>query len=172
MFHFFLSVLWILLPTFSRYRRFGSKVALFFWLAKTSKYKTNFKLSQLSKSLVACVRVCSDTFEKHQSSPVPIFQRNVGNFSTFQLWSLSISVAFLFSVCRQNYVLPLKLKKKRKNFPLSVFRKVIHICLSFVFRFQILSLLCVGTLASSLLFFQLQNVWLMSAVSFQRSNTP
>ena len=161
-----------LCPTFPRYRRVGSKVALFFWLAKTSKYKTNFKLSQLSKSLVACVRVCSDTFEKHQSSSVPIFQRNVGNFSTFQFWSLSISVAFLFSVCRQNYVLPLKLKKKRKNFPLSVFREVIHICLSFAFRCQIPSLLCVGTLASSLLFFQLQNVWLMSAVSFQRSYTP
>ena len=122
---------------------------------KFSKYKTIFKLSQFPSLLVACVRVCSDTFEKHQSSSVPIFQRNVGNFSTFQFWSLSISVAFLFSVCRQNYVLPLKLKKKRKNFPLSVFRKVIHICLSFVFRCQILSLICVGTLASSLLSFLL-----------------
>ena len=109
--------------TFPRYTRFGTKVALFFWLAKTSKYKTNFKLSQLSKSLVACVRVCSDTFEKHQSSSVPIFQRNVGNFSTFQFWSLSISVAFLFSVCRQNYVFPLKLKKKTKNFPPSASAK-------------------------------------------------
>ena len=88
------------------------------------------------------------------------------NFGRFQL-----SVAFLFSVCRQNCVFPLKFKKKkRKNFPLSVFRKVIHICLSFVFRFQILSLICVGSLASSLLTFHFQNVWLMSAVSFQRSN--
>ena len=85
---------------------------------KFSKYKTIFKLSQFPSLLVACVRVCSDTFEKHQSSSVPIFQRNVGNFSTFQFWSLSISVAFLFSVCRQNYVLPLKLKKKRKIFRL------------------------------------------------------
>ena len=105
---------------------------------KFSKYKTIFKLSQFPSLLVACVRVCSDTFEKHQSSSVPIFQRNVGNFSTFQFWSLSISVAFLFSVCLQNYVLPLKLKKKRKNFPLSVFREVIHICLSlFVVRVEI-----------------------------------
>ena len=126
----------------------------------------------MPKSRVTCVRVCSDTFAMHQSSSVPIFQRNVGNFSTFQFWSLSISVAFLFSVCRQNYVLPLKLKKKRKNFPLSVFREVIHICFSIAFQSQILRLICVGTLASSLLFFQLQNVWLMSAVSFQRSYTP
>ena len=74
------------------------------------------------------------------------------NFGRFQL-----SVAFLFSVCRQNCVFPLKFKKKkkRKNFPLSVFRKVIHICLSCVFRCQILSLICVGTLASSLLSFLL-----------------
>lgn len=152
--------------------RLGLKMRIFSVKHKFSKYKTIFKLSQFPSLLVACVRVCSDTFEKHQSSSVPIFQRNVGNFSTFQFWSLSISVAFLFSVCRQNYVLPLKLKKKRKNFPLSVFREVIHICLSFAFRCQIPSLLCVGTLASSLLFFQLQNVWLMSAVSFQRSYTP
>ena len=130
--------------TFPRYTRFGTKLALFFCLAKTSKYKTNFKLNQMPKSRVTCVMQRCDTSEKHQSSSVPIFQPNVSNFSTFQFWSLSISVAFLFSVCRQNYVLPLKLKKKRKNFPLSVFRKVIHICLSFVFRFQILSLLCVG----------------------------
>ena len=116
LFFSFSSFLGLYLLTFSRYTRFGTKLALFFWLAKTSKYKTNFKLSQLSKSLVACVRVCSDTFEKHQSSSVPIFQRNVGNFSTFQFWSLSISVAFLFSVCRQNYVLPLKLKKNEKIF--------------------------------------------------------
>jgi hypothetical protein len=70
--------------TFPRYTRFGPKVALFFGLAKTSKYKPIFSLNQLPKSLVACVRVCSDTFEKHESSSAPIFRSNVGNFSTFQ----------------------------------------------------------------------------------------
>ena len=102
--------------TFSRYTRFGTKLALFFCLAKTSKYKTNFKLNQMPKSRVTCVMQRCDTSEKHQSSSVPIFQPNVSNFSTFQFWSLSISVAFLFSVCRQNYVLPLKLKKNEKIF--------------------------------------------------------
>ena len=72
----------------------------------------------MPKSRVTCVMQRCDTSEKHQSSSVPIFQPNVSNFSTFQFWSLSISVAFLFSVCRQNYVLPLKLKKKRKIFRL------------------------------------------------------
>ena len=139
---------------------------------KFSKYKTIFKLSQFPSLLVACVRVCSDTFEKHQSSSVPIFQRNVGNFSTFQFWSLSIVGNFFVYCLSSELCFTIKTQKKRKNFPLSVFREVIHICLSFAFRCQIPSLLCVGTLASSLLFFQLQNVWLMSAVSFQRSYTP
>ncbi|CAM3053185.1 hypothetical protein FLSU104744_16535 [Flavobacterium succinicans] len=118
----------------------------------------------MPKSRVTCVIACSDTSEKHQSSSVPIFQSNVGNFSTFQfrsLFSFLFVVRIMFSIKTQ--------KKARKIFPLSVFRKVIHICFSSVFRFQILGLLCVGSLASSLLLFQLQNVWLMSAVSFQRS---
>lgn len=139
---------------------------------KFSKYKTIFKLSQFPSLLVACVRVCSDTFEKHQSSSVPIFQPNVSNFSTFQFWSLSIVGSFSVFCLSSELCFTIKTQKKRKNFPLSVFREVIHICLSFAFRCQIPSLLCVGTLASSLLFFQLQNVWLMSAVSFQRSYTP
>ena len=129
----------------------------------------------MPKSRVTCVMQRCDTSEKHQSSSVPIFQPNVSNFSTFQFWSLSIVGSFSVFCLSSELCFSIKIqkkKKKRKNFPLSVFRKVIHICLSFVFRFQILSLLCVGTLASSLLFFQLQNVWLMSAVSFQRSYTP
>ena len=132
--------------TFSRYTRFGTKLALFFCLAKTSKYKTNFKLNQMPKSRVTCVMQRCDTSEKHQSSSVPIFQPNVSNFSTFQFWSLSIVGSFSVFCLSSELCFSIKIqkKKKRKNFPLSVFRKVIHICLSFVFRFQILSLLCVG----------------------------
>ena len=128
----------------------------------------------MPKSRVTCVMQRCDTSEKHQSSSVPIFQPNVSNFSTFQFWSLSIVGCFSVFCLSSELCFSIKIqkKKKRKNFPLSVFRKVIHICLFFAFRCQILSLLCVGTLASSLLFFQLQNVWLMSAVSFQRSYTP
>ncbi len=120
----------------------------------------------MPKSVVVAVMQGCDTLAIHQSSSVSIFQSNVGNFSTF-----SILVTFPFSICCQNDVFPLKLKIKTKNFSASVFRKVIHICFSFAFRCQIPSLICVGPLAGSLLFFQLQNVWLMSVVSFQRSNT-
>ena len=84
--------------TFPRYTRFGTKLALFFCLAKTSKYKTNFKLNQMPKSRVTCVMQRCDTSEKHQSSSVPIFQPNVSNFSTFQFWSLSI-VGNFFVYC-------------------------------------------------------------------------
>ena len=125
----------------------------------------------MPKSRVTCVMQRCDTSEKHQSSSVPIFQPNVSNFSTFQFWSLSIVGSFSVFCLSSELCFSIKIqKKKRKNFPLSVFRKVIHICLSFVFRFQIQSLICVGSLASSLLTFHFQNVWLMSAVSFQRSN--
>ena len=120
----------------------------------------------MPKSRVTCVRVCSDTFAMHQSSSVPIFQPMSATFSRFNFGSFSV---FCLS---SELCFTIKTQKKRKNFPLSVFREVIYICLSFAFRCQIPSLLCVGTLASSLLFFQLQNVWLMSAVSFQRSYTP
>ena len=126
----------------------------------------------MPKSRVTCVMQRCDTSEKHQSSSVPIFQSNVSNFSTFQFWSLSIVGSFSVFCLSSELCFTIKTQKKRKNFPLSVFREVIHICLSFAFRCQIPSLLCVGTLASSLLFFQLQNIWLMSAVSFQRSYTP
>jgi len=40
---------------FSRYKQFGAKPALSFGFAKSSKYKTNFKLSLIPKLLVACV---------------------------------------------------------------------------------------------------------------------
>ena len=118
----------------------------------------------MPKSLVACVMQRCDTSEKHQSSSVPIFQSNVGNFSRFNFGNFSV-FCLLSELC-----FVIKTQKKTKNFPPSVFRKVIHICLSFEFRFQIQSLICVGSLASSLLTFHFQNVWLMSAVSFQRSN--
>ena len=109
----------------------------------------------MPKSRVTCVMQRSDTFEKHQSSSVPIFQPNVSNFSTFQFWSLSIVGSFSVFCLSSELCFTIKTQKKRKNFPLSVFREVIHICLSFAFRCQIPSLLCVGTLASSLLSFLL-----------------
>ena len=41
--------------TFPRYRRFGTKLALFFGLAKIPKYKTISPSRPIPKSLVACV---------------------------------------------------------------------------------------------------------------------
>jgi hypothetical protein len=41
--------------TFSRYKKFGTKLSPLFGFAKSSKYKTNFKLSLIPKLLVACV---------------------------------------------------------------------------------------------------------------------
>ena len=41
--------------TFPRYKQFGTKSALFFGFAKSSKYKPIFPLSQIPKLLVACV---------------------------------------------------------------------------------------------------------------------
>ena len=104
----------------------------------------------MPKSRVTCVMQRCDTSEKHQSSSVPIFQPNVSNFSTFQFWSLSIVGSFSVFCLSSELCFTIKTQKKRKNFPLSVFREVIYICLSFAFRCQIPSLLCVGTLASSL----------------------
>jgi hypothetical protein len=42
-------------PTFRGYTRFGTKLAIIFGLAKTSKYKTNFRLSPKPKSRVTAV---------------------------------------------------------------------------------------------------------------------
>jgi hypothetical protein len=44
-----------MLNSFSRYKQFGTKLSPLFGFAKSSKYKTNFKLSQIPKLLVACV---------------------------------------------------------------------------------------------------------------------
>ena len=46
--------------TSPRYKQFGIKLSLFFGLAKSSKYKPIFPLSQIPKLLVACVtgRLC------------------------------------------------------------------------------------------------------------------
>jgi len=41
--------------TFPRYTQFGTKLSPLFGFAKSSKYKTNFKLSLIPKLLVACV---------------------------------------------------------------------------------------------------------------------
>src|SRR5690606_38083726 len=41
--------------TFPRYTQFGTKLSPLFGLAKSSKCKTNFKLSLIPKLLVACV---------------------------------------------------------------------------------------------------------------------
>ena len=100
-------------PTFSRYTRFGTKLALFFCLAKTSKYKTNFKLNQMPKSRVTCVMQRCDTSEKHQSSSVPIFQPNVSNFSTFQFWSLSIVGSFSVFCLSSELCFSIKIQKKK-----------------------------------------------------------
>ena len=110
------SVLTSCLPTFSRYTRFGTKLALFFCLAKTSKYKTNFKLNQMPKSRVTCVMQRCDTSEKHQSSSVPIFQPNVSNFSTFQFWSLSIVGSFSVFCLSSELCFTIKTQKKTKKF--------------------------------------------------------
>ena len=99
--------------TFSRYTRFGTKLALFFCLAKTSKYKTNFKLNQMPKSRVTCVMQRCDTSEKHQSSSVPIFQPNVSNFSTFQFWSLSIVGSFSVFCLSSELCFSIKIQKKK-----------------------------------------------------------
>ena len=104
------------LLTFSRYTRFGTKLALFFCLAKTSKYKTNFKLNQMPKSRVTCVMQRCDTSEKHQSSSVPIFQPNVSNFSTFQFWSLSIVGSFSVFCLSSELCFTIKTQKKTKKF--------------------------------------------------------
>ena len=100
-------------PTFPRYTRFGTKLALFFCLAKTSKYKTNFKLNQMPKSRVTCVMQRCDTSEKHQSSSVPIFQPNVSNFSTFQFWSLSIVGSFSVFCLSSELCFSIKIQKKK-----------------------------------------------------------
>ena len=102
-----------LVVTFSRYTRFGTKLALFFCLAKTSKYKTNFKLNQMPKSRVTCVMQRCDTSEKHQSSSVPIFQPNVSNFSTFQFWSLSIVGSFSVFCLSSELCFSIKIQKKK-----------------------------------------------------------
>ena len=99
--------------TFPRYTRFGTKLALFFCLAKTSKYKTNFKLNQMPKSRVTCVMQRCDTSEKHQSSSVPIFQPNVSNFSTFQFWSLSIVGSFSVFCLSSELCFSIKIQKKK-----------------------------------------------------------
>ena len=39
----------------SRYTQFGTKLSPLFGFAKSSKYKTNFKLCSIPKSLLACV---------------------------------------------------------------------------------------------------------------------
>ena len=44
--------------TFPRYKQFGTKLNPIFGFAKSSKYKTNFKLSLIPKLLVACVSGC------------------------------------------------------------------------------------------------------------------
>ena len=107
--------------TFSRYTRFGTKLALFFCLAKTSKYKTNFKLNQMPKSRVTCVMQRCDTSEKHQSSSVPIFQPNVSNFSTFQFWSLSIVGSFSVFCLSSELCFSIKIQKKKKTKKFSTF---------------------------------------------------
>ncbi len=46
-----------LLLTFPRYKQFGTKLSPIFGFAKSSRYKTIFKLSLMPKLLVACVLV-------------------------------------------------------------------------------------------------------------------
>jgi len=55
----FLDSAGLFLPTFPRYKQFGTKLSPLFGFAKSSKYKTNFKLSQIPKLLVACVSGCA-----------------------------------------------------------------------------------------------------------------
>ena len=114
-FRFLRSARILLQLTFSRYTRFGTKLALFFCLAKTSKYKTNFKLNQMPKSRVTCVMQRCDTSEKHQSSSVPIFQPNVSNFSTFQFWSLSIVGSFSVFCLSSELCFSIKIQKKNEK---------------------------------------------------------
>ncbi|MET3012894.1 hypothetical protein, partial [Flavobacterium psychrophilum] len=46
-------------PSSPRYKQFGTKLSPIFGFAKSSKYKTNFKLSLIPKLLVACVGGCN-----------------------------------------------------------------------------------------------------------------
>jgi hypothetical protein len=50
-----IGILVLLCITFSRYSGFGTKLSLIFGFARSSKYKPIFPLSQLPKSVVACV---------------------------------------------------------------------------------------------------------------------
>jgi hypothetical protein len=93
-----------LLPTFSRYSGFGTKLSPIFGFAKSSKYKTNFPLSQLPKSVVACVgeRLFCRNCEYPQSYNTFAFQ-----VSTFQIPTFQISVdkfqLFKFLLINSNF---------------------------------------------------------------------
>ncbi|MBW4362751.1 hypothetical protein [Flavobacterium taihuense] len=71
-------------PTSWHYSGFGVKLSLFFGFAKSSKYKTIFPLSQLPKSVVVAVRVCSLTIAEHERIVIPIIDSNCGSFSAFR----------------------------------------------------------------------------------------
>ena len=94
--------------TFSRYTRFGIKLALFFGFTKFSQIQNHFPLSQIPKSLVACVMVCSDTIVEHESLDVSIVGSNFCKFFRLPIFRSNYFPFFKFR-------LPLNFKKKNSK---------------------------------------------------------
>ncbi len=141
--------------TFWYYSGFGTKLRFIFRLSLNIQVQNHFPIKPITQ-----IRCSSCYAGLRHDCYAPKFIRSNFPAQCRQLFQVSISVAFPFSVCRQNYVFPLKTQNKNEKFsafcfPPSVFRKVIHICFSFAFQCQISSFICVGSLASSLLSFLL-----------------
>ncbi len=82
--------------TFPRYKQFGTKLSPLFGLAKSSKYKTNFKLSQIPKLLVACVSRCFFIYHCFESSFITFFPFSFSGFSSIDFLYILIASSFLF----------------------------------------------------------------------------